>query len=336
MSVEPPFLLCLGDSKDRRLAKTARGVLDWAPERCLGQLRWSADTIDLGLPDMTLEQARAAGARTLVVGVAPIGGRFGEDWRAQLSAALDAGLDIASGLHQRLNSDPLLSAKARERGRQLHDLRDPPADLPIGKGAPRSGRRVLTVGTDCAVGKKYTALAIWRELRARGADADFCATGQTGVLISGRGFAVDAVISDFLAGAGEMLAPAAAPDHWDVVEGQGSLFHPAYAGVTLGLLHGAQPEAIVLCHEVGRDEISFYPGFKTPPFDEAIARYVEAGRLTSPNLYCAGVSLNTVDLGADEALREIDRVQCLLDLPVIDPIRTGGAAIVDRLMSAAR
>lgn len=336
MNVEPPFLLCLGDSKDRRLAKTARGVLDWAPERCLGQLRWTADAIDLGLPDMTLKQAIEAGARTLVVGVAPLGGRFGEDWRAQLSAALDAGLNIASGLHQRLNADPLLSAKARERGLQLHDLRDPPADLPIGKGAPRSGRRLLTVGTDCAVGKKYTALAIWRELRARGAEADFCATGQTGVLISGRGFAIDAVISDFLAGAGEMLAPAAAPDHWDIVEGQGSLFHPAYAGVTLGLLHGAQPEAIVLCHEVGRDEIAFYPGFKTPSFAEAIARYIEAGRLTSPHLYCAGVSLNTVDLAPDAAAREIERVQTLVGLPVIDPIRTGAAAIVDRLLGAAK
>lgn len=336
MHVEPPFLLCLGDAKDRRLAKTACGVLDWAPERCLGQLRWDADTIDLGLPDLTLEQAASAGARTLVVGVAPIGGRVDAQWRAQLSAALDAGLDIASGLHQRLNADAELSAKARACGRQLHDLRDPPTDLPIAKGSPRLGRRVLTVGTDCAVGKKYTALAIWRELRARGADADFCATGQTGVLISGRGFAVDAVISDFLAGAGEVLAPAAAADHWDVIEGQGSLFHPAYAGVTLGLLHGAQPEAIVLCHEVGRDEISFYPGFRTPQLDEAIARYIEAGRLTSAHLYCAGVSLNTVDLSADDAMREIERMQRRLDLPVIDPIRTGAAPIVDRLMETTR
>src|SRR6185503_8511421 len=169
---------------------------------------------------------------------------------------------------------------------------------PVASGRRRTGRRLLTVGTDCAVGKKYTALALARELRARGVDATFRATGQTGILIAGSGIPIDAVVSDFVAGAAETLSPDAAPDHWDVVEGQGSLFHPAYAGVTLGLVHGTQPDLLVLCHEASRREIDDYPDHPIPLLAEALRRYREAAALTNPGVEWLGVSLNTGGLAA--------------------------------------
>ena len=332
MQVTPPYLIFLGDAPDRLIAKTGAGIVDWAPERCAGQLRLSDGTVDLGLPDMTIEAAQAAGVKTLVVGTASPGGALDDSWIEVFRTALEAGLDIAAGLHIRLNALPELRSLADAQGCSLTDLRDPPPDLPIGTGLPRPGHRVLTVGTDCAVGKKYSALAIWRALCERGVDADFCATGQTGVLISGRGFAIDSVIGDFMSGAAEVLAPAAGPDHWDVIEGQGSLFHPAYAGVSLGLLHGAQPEAVVLCHQAGRDRIAFFDGYPTPALETAIARNLEAARLTSPDCYCAGVSLNTAGMEAPAAEALIAETAARLDLPVIDPVRTGGGAIADRLL----
>lgn len=332
MDLHPDYLLFLGGEKEALLAKTARGVLDWRPEICAGQLRLEEDAVDLGLPDLTPEEAAARGARSLVVGIANPGGRWSAEWITVFERALEAGLDLVSGLHERLNDNERLRAKAAETGRRLIDLREPPADLPVGTGKPRAGRRLLTVGTDCAVGKKYAALAIWKAFREAGAKADFRATGQTGLLISGGGFAIDAVISDFLSGAAETLSPANEPDHWDVVEGQGSLFHPAYAGVSLGLLHGAQPEAIVVCHQPGRASIKFFEGYPTPSIEEAMARNLELAKLTSPKVYCAGVSLNTSGMEADEAARIIAETSDRLGLPVIDPIRTGGEAIVRALL----
>lgn len=336
MKITPPYLVFLGDAPDRLIAKTGAGIVDWAPERCAGQLRLTAQAVDLGLPDMTIAEAVAAGARTLVVGTASPGGQLGEHWLDVFREALAAGMDIAAGLHTRLSADAGLRALAEARGCTLTDLRDPPPGLPIGSGRPRSGHRVLTVGTDCAVGKKYTALAIWRALRDRGQEADFCATGQTGVLISGRGFAIDSVIGDFMSGAAEVLAPAADAGHWDVIEGQGSLFHPAYAGVSLGLLHGAQPEAVVLCHEAGRKDIAFFSGYPTPDLETAIARNLEAARLTRPDCYCAGVSLNTSALDAAAAQALIEETAAKLGLPVIDPVRTGADPIAERLLQGRR
>jgi len=332
MKVIPPYLIFLGDAPDRLIAKTGAGIVDWAPERCAGQLRLTAGTVDLGLPDMAIEAARGAGVKTLVVGTASPGGALDSSWIDVFRTALEAGLDIAAGLHIRLNALGALRSLADAQGCTLTDLRDPPPDLPIGTGLPRPGHRVLTVGTDCAVGKKYSSLAIWRALRERGVDADFCATGQTGVLISGRGFAIDSVIGDFMSGAAEVLAPAGDRDHWDVIEGQGSLFHPAYAGVSLGLLHGAQPEAVVLCHEADRKEIAFFSGYPTPDLETAIARNLEAARLTSPDCYCAGVSLNTSALEPAAADALIAETAARLGLPVIDPVRSGADPIAERLL----
>ena len=211
-------------------------------------------------------------------------------------------------------------------------MRQPPLHIPVGTGRKRTGKRLLTVGTDCALGKKYTALAIAGAMRRRGVDADFRATGQTGIMIAGSGMPMDAVISDFVAGAAEILSPDAAADHWDVIEGQGSLFHPAYAGVSLGLLHGSQPDVFVLCHEPGREHLLGYPDFPTPSLPEAIARHIAMGSLTNAKIRCAGVSFNTASLRPATADTLMQGVAQSLGLPVADPMR-GGAAL-ERLVES--
>jgi len=222
-------------------------------------------------------------------------------------------------------------------GRRLIDVRRPPADLPIGNGRKRTGKRLLTVGSDCALGKKYTALALAREFQARGVDADFRATGQTGILIAGGGIPMDAVVSDFLAGAAEVLSPDAAPDHWDVIEGQGSVVHPAYAGVSLGLLHGSQPDVLVFCHKVGRERVyGLSEHFPIPDLGEIIDLTLSLARRTNPNVRCAGVSLNTSELdeeGAEQAMRDLS---VKLGLPCADPIRGGAtfSALADACLNA--
>ena len=333
VEIATPYLLFVGAAESNLAAKTATGVAHWRPDACLGQLRLAGCGADLGLPDMTPAEAAAAGVRTMVVGVAPMGGALPEPWVAQCVEALEAGLDLASGLHTRLAAIPAVAEAARRTGRAVHDVREPPAGLPVGTGAPRSGRRLLTVGTDCAVGKMFTALAITAELRARGHAADFRATGQTGIFIAGSGIPIDAVVSDFLSGSVEVLAPAADPDHWDVIEGQGSLFHPAYAAVSLGLLHGAQAEALVLCHEAGRRVIDGCPGHALPEIATAIRANEEAARLTCPAARVVGIALNTRSLGTSEAGAALAALEEAHGLPVVDPVRTGVGAIVDRLVS---
>ncbi|HKU13500.1 MAG TPA: N-acetyltransferase DgcN [Steroidobacteraceae bacterium] len=331
--IEQPYLIFLGDVGNELYAKTAFGLRDWLPGVCIGQVRQRGCVVDLGIPDMTPAQARAAGARTLVIGIAPVGGALPDHWIPDLLAALQAGLDLAAGLHQKLADLPAVAAMARDHGRRLHDVRHCNRSFPVGTGQKRSGKRLLTVGTDCALGKKYTALAIARELRARGANADFRATGQTGILIAGGGVALDATVADFTAGAAEALSPANAADHWDIIEGQGSLFHPGYAGVTLALVHGSQPDAMVLCHDPTRREIGGYPDFAIPPLEEAIDTYLRAARLTNRRARFAGIALNTSKLSVADSATELAATAERLGLPCIDPIRTGVAPIVDALMS---
>jgi uncharacterized NAD-dependent epimerase/dehydratase family protein len=221
---------------------------------------------------------------------------------------------------------------ARRSGATLVDVRHSDQTFPAGNGQKRSGLRVLTVGTDCALGKKYTALALTQALRDQGALATFRATGQTGLMIAGEGVAIDAVISDFVAGAAEMLSPDNAADHWDVIEGQGALFHPAYAGVTLGLLHGSQPDALVLCHDPARDTIEGYPNCPIPDLQVAINRYVEAGLLTNPAVRCVGVSINSSSLSDADWAAYAAELTTRLSLPVVDPLRGGVAAIAQRML----
>jgi len=318
-----PYLLFLGDTTEPAYAKTAFGLRDWAPERCLAEWGCDAATVSTGLPRLSPKEARVRGARALVIGIANTGGVIGESWVPLLVEALEAGLDIVSGLHVKLGSVPALKATAQRCGRRLIDIRTPPPNIPCASGSKRAGKRLLTVGTDCALGKKYSALAIARAFKARGHAVDFRATGQTGILISGGGMPMDAVVADFEAGAAEMLSPAADPAHWDVIEGQGSLFHPAYAAVSLGLLHGSQPDVIVVCHQPGREYVLGHPDFALPSISETIELNLRLGRLTNPAIRCGGVSLNTahLDLGAARELMAQQSAQ--LGLPVADPMRPG-------------
>ncbi|UNK80979.1 DUF1611 domain-containing protein [Sphingopyxis granuli] len=335
LTLPQPYLLFLGDTTEAGYAKTAFGLADWAADRCVGE--WSAPgcTVSTGLPRLSPADARAAGARSLVIGVANQGGVIGDTWVAVLVDAMEAGLDIVSGLHTRLTSVPALVEAARRTGRRLIDVRTPPPTIPIGNGRKRSGKRLLTVGTDCALGKKYTALALHRAFRERGIDADFRATGQTGIMIAGGGVPMDAVVSDFEAGAAEMLSPDAPDDHWDLIEGQGSIFNPAYAAVSLGLLHGSQPDVFVVCHDPTRKVILGMENFALPSIEEVIDLTVRLGSRTNPAIRCGGVSLNTSSFDADgaEALMAAERNR--LGLPVADPIRGGPgfAALVDAILA---
>lgn len=329
--IRGPYLLLVGDMENPRNAKTAFGLRDWVPETCLGQLRFTPKAVDLGLPEMSVREAAYAGAMTLVIGIAPAGGQLPASWQPTLLEALDAGLDLAAGLHERLSDIPQIAERARARRRRIYDVRHCGVQFPVGTGRRRPGKRLLTVGTDCALGKKYTALAVTKAMKMRGAKADFRATGQTGILISGEGVAVDAVVADFIAGAAEALSPANTPDHWDIIEGQGSLFHPSYAGVTLGLLHGSQPDALILCHDPTRKTMNGLPHMRVVTPEEAIPLYLAAARLTNPDVRFVGVALNTSALGTHEA-EAIERSTAeALNLPCFDPIRSGVASVVAAL-----
>lgn len=328
-----PYLLFLGDVELKSDAKTAFGLRDWCADDVLGEWSLPAATVSLGLPRLTPSEAAAQGAGSMVIGVAAVGGVLPANWLPELAAALNAGLDIVSGLHTRLSSFPGLVQCAARSGAQLLDVRHSDQVFPVGTGRKRTGKRLLTVGTDCALGKKYTALALTNALLAKGVSATFRATGQTGVMIAGQGVAIDAVISDFVAGAAEQLSPDNSPDHWDVIEGQGALFHPSYAGVTLGLLHGSQPDALVLCHDPSRGTIEGYPDFPIPDLQLAIDRYVEAGRLTNRAVRCVGASINSSSLSDAQWSRYAARLKDELGLPICDPMRGGVDEIAAALVS---
>ena len=327
-----PYLLFLGDTTEPGYAKTAFGLRDWARERCVGELSLPGGTVSTGLPRMTTAQAAAAGAKALLIGVATPGGLIPEAWISTLHGALLDGLDLVSGMHVRLHSIASVREAAAHLGRRLVDVRDPPSDIPVASGRKRSGKRILTVGTDCALGKKYTALAIERGLSARGIAADFRATGQTGIMIAGSGIPIDAVVADFVSGAAELLSPEAASNHVDVIEGQGSLGHPAYAPVSLGLLHGSQPDLFIVCHEPGRTHILGHPHYALPSIEEVIALTIACGRLTNPAIRCAGISLNTSKLDEATAAAEIEATARRIGLPTADPMRAG--ADFERLLDA--
>ncbi len=332
MEIKKPYVLFLGDVADQLAAKTADGVADWRPEWCLGQVRLPGCNADCGLTDMTVAEAKAKGGATLVVGVVNQGGFLPDHWIATIVEAIEGGMDVASGLHARLASFPAIKAAAEKHGAQLHDLRHPTREFGTGKGIRRAGKRALTVGMDCSIGKKYTALAVARELEGRGVNTDFRATGQTGVLIAERGIAIDAIVSDFIAGAAEWLSPENDPEHWDVVEGQGSLFHAAYAGVTLGLLHGSQPDALILCHEPTRKHMRGLPHMPIPKLEDAFEPYLSLGRLTNPDIRFVGISVNTSNVSPSDGDRLMREIEDRFGLPTVDPIRQGPARIVDEML----
>lgn len=327
-----PYLLYIGHSHDEIGIKTSRGLAAFRRQDCTGEFRHDDCPLTLGLPRQTFTEAMAAGARTLVLGVANAGGRLGEDLVTDALAAMEAGLDIASGLHQRLKDVPQLVEAAKRLGRQLHDVRDPQAHIPVGNGRKRAGNRLLTVGTDCSVGKMYTTLCLEKGLRARGIAADFRATGQTGILIAGAGVPLDAVIADFISGAIEQLSPERHDGGWDLIEGQGSLFHPSFAGVSTGLLHGAQPDALVLCHDPARGHMRGLPHYALPGLEECLEANLRVARLTNPRVRAAGVALNTSALPPEEARRLCAETEKRMGLPCTDPYAMGVDDILDQLL----
>ncbi len=331
MSLRTPYLMFIGDAADQLAAKTAKGVVHWRPEWCLGQLRLEGCNADLGIPDMTLDEAAEAGVLTLVVGVANRGGIISAAWIETLVRAMELGMDIASGLHNKLGDVPELSAAAEIHSRSLYDLRHPTRPFPVANGKPRSGKRMLAVGTDCSLGKMFTSLAIWKEMETRGMKCDFRATGQTGIFIAGDGVSVDAVVADFISGSVETIAPDHDDDHWDLIEGQGSLFHPSYAGVSLGLLHGAQADALIMCHEPNRAHMRGIPHQSLPSLEECIALNEQCARLTNPNAKVVGFAFNTSSMSDSEATACLKETSDKFGMPAVDPVRTGVAALVDVL-----
>ena len=331
--IATPYLLYLGHSNDEIGIKTSRGLAVFRPDICVGEFRHDDCGLTLGLPRLDFAAARDAGARTLVLGIANAGGRLGNDLVEDALAAMEAGLDIASGLHQRLKDEPRLVAAAARLGRTLHDVRDPRPDIPVGTGRRRAGKRLLTVGTDCSVGKMYTTLCLARALQARGVQADFRATGQTGILIAGDGVPLDAVVADFISGAIEQISPDRTDGGWDLIEGQGSLFHPSFAGVSTGLLHGAQPDALVLCHDPMRRTMRGLPHYQPPRLDDCLEANLRAARLTNPQVRAVGIALNTAAMDAAQAADLCARTADMFGLPCSDPYRMGVDAMVDLLLA---
>lgn len=329
--IKTPYLLFLGDAPDQLAAKVAQGIKDWRPENAVGQYRMEGCGADLGLDDMTLAEAKAAGAKTLVIGVANRGGVISNAWKKVLVMALEEGFDLASGLHNLLTDEPDLVAVAKACGRDLHDVRVPEVEYPIASGKKRRGRRCLAVGTDCSVGKMYTSLAMDREMRARGMKSTFRATGQTGILITGDGVPLDAVVADFMAGAVEWLTPDNDDDHWDMIEGQGSLFHASFSGVTMALIHGGAPDALILAHEPTREHMRGLPDYTPPSLTALRDMVLPIARVVNPGAQVIGISINSQHMDDDAARAYISQVEGEMGLPATDPFRYGPEKLVDAL-----
>ena len=326
-----PYLLFLGDAPDPLAAKVAQGIKDWRPELAVGQLRLDGCKADMRIPDLTIEEAVEKGARTLVIGVANRGGVISQSWIAVLKQALQAGMDLASGLHNLLRDEPELVETAAANGARLYDVRLPTVRYPIANGVKRTGKRCLAVGTDCSVGKMYTALCMEKEMHARGMTATFRATGQTGILITGNGIPLDAVVADFMAGAVEYLTPDNDDDHWDLIEGQGSLFHASYSGVTMALVHGGQPDALILCDEPNRPHMRGLPDYRLPSLESLRDVALQMARIVNPGCEAIGISLNTSAMPEEEAIAYMEKVEERMGLPTVDPFRQGAARLVDAL-----
>ena len=329
VQLNAPYLILIGDVAEPGYAKTGFGIVHWRRDLVAGQLRFPGCPVDLGVTDMSVAEAARAGVKSLVIGVAPVGGTVPDSWWASIEEAAEAGMDIVCGLHLKLADYPAVVKASKASGARLIDVRNPPKNLPVGNGRKRTGKRVLMVGTDCAVGKKYTALALDQAMRAASMNSTFRATGQTGIMLAGEGIPVDAVVADFIAGAAELISPDNDEDHWDVIEGQGSLFHPGYSGVSLGLLHGSQPDAFVVCHEAIRKRVIGWNHYALPSLAECIELHTLAGRRTNPAIRCVGISVNTSGLATTERAGYLAACSEETGLPCVDPLVEGCGAIVD-------
>ncbi len=331
IEIKAPYLIFVGTETNPTEAKTGAGMFEWRPELCKGQLALEGGGLPINLPIMSIAEAKEAGVKSLIIGTAAIGGAIPEQWLDTLEEALMAGIDIVAGVHKRLNQIERLSAAALKSGAELIDVRVPPEDLPVGTGKKRTGKRILMVGTDCAVGKKYTALALEKDMKKAAMNVDFRASGQTGIMIAGKGIPIDAVVADFISGAAELLSPDNTDDHWDVIEGQGGIFHPGYSGVSMGLLVGSQPDAFVVCHDAGRTHIGGWDDFPLPSIEDVIERTISIGRQTNPDIRCVGVSINSSVLDEGQRLEYLRDLSARLNLPCVDPLKGGTGVIVERI-----
>ena len=333
-------------------SKTANSCIRYFPDRIVGVFdrATAGQTVDevLGfggsipvVGDFATGIALGQGATAVLIGIAPPGGRLPAEWRGWLRTAIERGLEIWSGLHTFIGDDPELGPLAQAQGVRILDARKPPPDLPIadGRAADVDAFVILTVGSDCNVGKMTAQLQLRDELVKRGTRTSFVATGQTGIFIEGWGTAVDAVVADFIAGATEQLVLKGAEGNDIVlVEGQGSLIHPGYSGVTLGLLHGSCPDALILCHQSSREYIGDYhgrePWVPIPPLPELIEIYERAAAPVYPTRVI-GVCLNTFDLDEGAARDAVARAAADTGLPVTDPVRFDPAPLVDAIQAEA-
>ena len=333
------LVLAEGRSSDPHYGKTARGVIRYAPQDVVAALDSQATSGDYeGFPLVrTVEEARQYQPTVALVGVATQGGRFPPAWRELLVECIRAGLDVENGLHEFISTDPTLAPLAAEHGVELRDLRKPPEGLnvPTGENLELPATIVLTVGSDCAIGKKTVALELDLEARRRGLHSIFVPTGQTGIAIAGWGIAVDAVVSDFLAGAAERLVVEGHRRGGKLlfVEGQGSLSHPAYSGVTLGLIHGSAPHLFVLCHKAHAREIEGYPGHPLPSLPELVELHERVALPRRP-ARVACLAINTADLPDDEANSAIAQAAAETGLPADDPVRFGAGALLDAILAS--
>ncbi|HLG06120.1 MAG TPA: DUF1611 domain-containing protein [Gemmatimonadales bacterium] len=344
----PRFLILADGEFSPETSKTANSVIRYLPDQVVGVMdrvnagKTVQDVLGYGgdIPVYgSMDQGLKHRPNAVLIGIAPAGGRLPDEWRGWLADALDAGCDLWSGLHTFLSDDPVLRERARANGREIHDVRRPPPGLPVAAGLARlvDPLVVLSVGTDCNVGKMTAQLQLVRGLRDRGLRTRFVATGQTGIFIEGWGTAVDAVVADFIAGAAEELVLKAAPDS-DVllVEGQGSINHPGYSGVTLGLLHGSCPDALVLCHQASREFIGEYrgsPWLRVPPLPDYVSMYELIGSAVHPTRVI-GISMNTYDLTDAEARDACDRAAAATGLACTDPVRFDPAPLVTAIERA--
>lgn len=331
MQIVAPYLLFIGDATDGLSIKMARGVADWRPELCIGEAKVEGCTVTTGMPEKSIAQAAKEGAKTLVLGFANSGGVLESKWYPFILEALSLGMDVVSGLHDKMTDVPELVEVAKANNCQLLDIRHPSVEFKTGTGLKRTGKRLLTVGTDCSVGKMYTSLSLEKAMKSADINVDFRATGQCGILIAGNGVAIDCVVSDFISGAVELISPNNDEDHWDIIEGQGSLSHPAFAGVSMGLLHGAQPDAIVICHALNRHHMRGLPHTVLPSIKETIELNLQAAKLTNPNVKVAGITVNTSYVSLEEANEYCERIAKEFDLPCVDPVRHGTDEIVQHL-----
>jgi len=331
MQIASPYLLFIGDATDQLSIKMARGAADWRPELCVGEYSVDGCTVSTGIEKIDIAQAAAKGAKSFILGFANSGGVLDKKWLPYILEAMNNGMDIVSGLHDKLSDFPEIVEKAQQTQQQLLDIRHPKAEFVTGTGVKRTGKRLLTVGTDCSVGKMYTSLSLEKSMKKLGFDVDFRATGQCGILIAGQGIAIDCVISDFLSGATESLSPNNSAEHWDIIEGQGSLSHPAFAGVSLGLLHGSQPDALVICHDLNRSHMRGLPQSQFPSVEATIALNLQAAKLTNPNVKVVGITVNTSSVSIEEGQRICAQLSEQFSLPCADPLRDGTDSIVSTL-----